>query len=105
MKMNVGWLFCLILNSERQEAFKILTNLGIWQEVRTTQGGMPAWLLKQSFKENLFSGIFEPNQTNEELQTIDPKMIEKLDLYATERWEVKFRFIFSHPLNLKISLY
>lgn len=74
--------------SERQEVFKILTNLGIWQEVRTTQGGMPAWLLKPSFKENLFQGIFEPNQSNEELQAVDPKMIEKLDTYATERWEV-----------------
>lgn len=76
-----------------------MTNLGIWQEVRATQGGMPAWLLKSSFKENLFSGIFEPNRAGssggvgggidtDEFQIVDPKMIEKLDSYGVERWEV-----------------
>lgn len=64
--------------------------MGIWQEVRAQQGGMPAWLLKTSFKENLFSGIFEQNRVNtsEDTQIIDPKVIDKLDNYAIERWEV-----------------
>lgn len=39
------------------EATKILKNLGILQEV-SSQGGMNAWSLKPSFKENLFQGMF-----------------------------------------------
>lgn len=100
----------MLILSERQAAIKILTNLGIWQEVRATQGSLPAWQLKPSFRENLFSGIFEPNRSSssansDEIQPIDPKLIEKLDAYATERWEVryfrasaykKFSFISTH---------
>jgi hypothetical protein len=72
--------------------------LGIWQEVRT-QGGLPAKVLKQTFKENLFKGIFE--QTNGQQaddaangnSSLDLKMIDKLDNYAVERWESVLKYI------------
>lgn len=66
-----------------------MTNLGIWQEVRT-QAGLPAYILKNSFKENLHLGMFDLSKPEiaEQNQLIDPKMIEKLDNYAIERWEV-----------------
>ncbi len=73
-----------------------MNNLGIWQDVRT-QGGLPAKVLKQSFKDNLFKGIFEQtsNQQPEANanSTVDMKMIEKLDNYATERWESVLKYI------------
>lgn len=83
---------------ERQAALKILTNLGIWQEKRTS---MPAWLLTPSFKQHLSSGIFEPNRgmpsAGEEASPagggVDPKLIEKLDAYAIERWESILKYI------------
>ena len=40
-----------------QEATTILTNLGVLQD-KSSQGGMHVWVLKPSFKENLFQGIF-----------------------------------------------
>ncbi len=39
------------------EATKILRSLGVLQDV-TSQGGMSAWILKASFKENLIQGMF-----------------------------------------------
>lgn len=39
------------------EATQILTNLGVLQDV-SSQGGMAAWSLKDSFKENLMEGMF-----------------------------------------------
>lgn len=82
----------LKIDREKSKAIKMLTSLGIWQETRT-QGGMPAWIVKSSFKENLSAGIFEHNKANaqEEAQTIDARMIERLDSYAIERWEVSSR--------------
>lgn len=63
---------------------------------------MPAWLLTPSFKQHLSSGIFEPNrgtpsageETSSAGSGVDPKLIEKLDAYAIERWEVCFLSIY-----------
>ena len=67
---------------------------------------MPAWILKPSFKQNLFLGIFKNQKIQEALytentsnpdgtvasadqtQAYDSKLIEKLDNYSSERWEV-----------------
>ena len=90
-------------------ATQILTNLGVLQDVRS-QGGMPVWLLKQSFKDNLFQGIFltggtktetflnlttpmETDQQQQQQQNADPEFLEKLDNYATERWESVLKYI------------
>jgi transcription initiation factor TFIIH subunit 4 len=40
------------------KATSILTNLGILQD-KSSQGGIPVWVLKPSFRENLFQGIFK----------------------------------------------
>ena len=91
---------------ESKKALNILTNLGIWQEVKT-QGGMPAKMLKKTFRENLFKGIFlqtkEPPQVTESgedgtsgaatANTLDMRVIEKLDHYAVERWESVLKYI------------
>lgn len=62
---------------------------------------MPAWILKPSFKQNLFLGIFKNQKLQdaektlesaaaaaEQAQSFDSKFIEKLDNYSSERWEV-----------------
>ena len=65
-----------------------------------TQGGLPARILRPSFKENLFKGIFEQNkgfqkqhEATEDLGVVEAKMIEKLDNYAVERWESVLKYI------------
>ena len=50
------------------EATKILKNLGVLQDV-TSQGGMPALILKASFKENLVEGMFNGRYLNRKLTT------------------------------------
>lgn len=49
------------INSKHKEktltSTKILTNLGVLNDV-SSQGGMPAWVLKPSFRDNLFEGMF-----------------------------------------------
>jgi hypothetical protein len=90
----------------------VLSNLGIWQDVKT-QGGMPAKLLKQTFRVNLFKGIFQqskttpPNMSSIDIEMqgdesnnatnnnnhLDMRMIEKLDTYAIERWESILKYI------------
>ena len=82
----------------------MLTNLGVWQEVRSSQGAQPAWILKSSFKSNLMLGIFKSDVSAESDasaaaasarmesssdQSSDAKFIEKLDNYSLERWEVE----------------
>ncbi len=81
---------------EGDEATQILTNLGVLQEIRS-QGIMSSWALKSTFKKNLFLGIFKndsaANRSTEEAEhSIDQKMIEKLDAYSLERWEVLLHF-------------
>jgi hypothetical protein len=95
-----------------------LSNLGIWQEVR--QGVMSSWVIKPSFKQNLFAGIFKNQKPQDVLQgeaasaadqtqSFDPKFIEKLDNYSSERWEVivihKMYFVISIKVNPKILYY
>ena len=89
---------------EITQATQMLTNLGVWQEVRSTQGAQPAWTLKSSFKSNLMLGIFKSDVSAESDasaaaasarmesssdQSSDAKFIEKLDNYSLERWEVE----------------
>ena len=79
-------------SEDSQEATKILTGLGVLQDVHS-QGGMPGWVLRPSFKENLFQGIFrtstsdslDTNSSRQQAAEID--FLEKLDNYAVERWE------------------
>jgi hypothetical protein len=62
---------------------------------------MSSWVIKPSFKQNLFAGIFknqkpqdalsETSATSDQTQSFDPKFIEKLDNYSSERWEVIMR--------------
>ena len=53
------------INSKHKEktlnSTKILTNLGVLNDV-SSQGGMPAWVLKPSFRDNLFEGMFNGNE-------------------------------------------
>jgi transcription initiation factor TFIIH subunit 4 len=64
-----------------------------------TQGGLPAKTLKQTFKENLFKGIFEQTKSQQADSSVDinapldHKLIEKLDNYAIERWESVLKYI------------
>jgi transcription initiation factor TFIIH subunit 4 len=106
---------------ESSDACQILSNLGIWQDVRTQV--IPAWTLKPAFKKNLFLGIVNKYSPQEMLniqtgggdtemdvggagvmigdadsvksskQAIDAKLIEKLDSYSLERWESILRYI------------
>jgi len=86
--------------SKCQEATSVLTNLGIWHEVRA-QGGMPAWGLKPSFKANLYSAVFGEAASSTGLvqvndqggQQADSDFIEKLDKYAIDRWESVLKYI------------
>ncbi|CAF0885095.1 unnamed protein product [Brachionus calyciflorus] len=83
---------------KKVETFKVLTNLGIWQEIRT-QAGLPAYILKNSFKENLYLGMFDltKSETADQNPQVDSKkmveMMEKLDNYAIERWESILKYI------------
>lgn len=85
----------------------ILSKLGIWKEVKT-QGGLPARILKSSFRENLFKGIFaqqsqQPRSLDFQIEengsqttpngVADLKLIEKIDQYAIERWEAVLKYI------------
>jgi hypothetical protein len=91
---------CALLR-ERDNATQILTNLGILQEIRS-QGVLSAWVIKSTFKKNLYLGIFsgettekaavEDGNTQSE-QAFDPKIIEKLDTYSLERWESILKYI------------
>jgi hypothetical protein len=63
---------------------------------------MSAWILKSSFKKNLYLGIFSGETTekpvlddgnNQSEQVFDSKIIEKLDSYSLERWESILKYI------------
>jgi len=91
------------------EATKILTSLGVLQNVHS-QGGMPGWILRASFKENLFQGIFRTSTTeientdsNGDQQTNDLDFLDKLDNYAVERWESVLKYIVN-PKDAKIQI-
>ena len=77
---------------QSKESTKILTTLGVLQEAHS-QGGMSGWILKASFKQNLYQGIFRTSApeildaNNPEQQPSDIEFLEKLDNYAIERWE------------------
>lgn len=49
--------FDLLMSRKSAESIRVITNLGILQDVKT-QGGIPAWNLKASFKRNLYSSVF-----------------------------------------------
>lgn len=75
------------------DSTKILKNLGILQEV-SSQGGMNAWSLKSSFKENLFQGMFKAEVEQTDHQPLaDSEFLDKLDNYAIERWESVLKYI------------
>lgn len=83
-----------------QSATEILSNLGVLQDVHA-QGGLPAWILRPSFKENLYQGIFrtgndESIDVNAPPATADQQsdfeFLEKLDNYAVERWESVLKY-------------
>lgn len=86
------------INSKHKEktlnSTKILTNLGVLNDV-SSQGGMPAWVLKPSFRDNLFEGMFnvQVNQPCDQQATAESEFLDKLDNYALERWESVLKYI------------
>ncbi|CAK1550273.1 unnamed protein product [Leptosia nina] len=81
---------------EQNKACEALSELSVWHEA-PIPGGLPGWLLAQSFKKNLKVALLGGGRPWSMSQTLEPdgkaRDITFLDAYALERWECVLHYM------------
>lgn len=81
---------------EQCKACEALSELSVWQEA-PIPGGMPGWMLAQSFKKNLKVALLGGGRPWSLSSSLEPdgkaRDISFLDTYALERWECVLHYM------------
>lgn len=81
---------------EQSKACEALSELSVWQEA-PIPGGLPGWLLSQSFKKNLKVALLGGGRPWSMSSSLEPdgkaRDIAFLDAYALERWECVLHYM------------
>ncbi|XP_052755713.1 general transcription factor IIH subunit 4 [Galleria mellonella] len=81
---------------EQSKACEALSELSVWQEA-PIPGGMPGWMLAQSFKKNLKVALLGGGRPWSMSSSLEPdgkaRDIAFLDAYALERWECVLHYM------------
>ncbi|CAH0724124.1 unnamed protein product, partial [Brenthis ino] len=81
---------------EQSKACEALSELSVWQEA-PIPGGLPGWILSQSFKKNLKVALLGGGRPWSLSSSLEPdgkaRDIAFLDAYATERWECVLHYM------------
>ncbi|KAI1290376.1 General transcription factor IIH subunit 4 [Halotydeus destructor] len=85
-----------LAQSDHEEAVRSLNSLKIWSE-NPMPGGLPGWLLKETFRKNLKVALLGGGKPWEVRLTSDKdkhsKDIADLDSYSTKRWELLLHYM------------
>ncbi|XP_059046830.1 general transcription factor IIH subunit 4 [Achroia grisella] len=81
---------------EQSKACEALSELSVWQEA-PIPGGMPGWMLAQSFKKNLKVALLGGGRPWSMSSSLEPdgkaRDVAFLDAYALERWECVLHYM------------
>ncbi|KAH9639024.1 hypothetical protein HF086_003555 [Spodoptera exigua] len=81
---------------EQAKACEALSELSVWQEA-PIPGGMPGWMLAQSFKKNLKVALLGGGRAWSMSSSLEPdgkaRDVAFLDAYALERWECVLHYM------------
>ncbi|CAH2089085.1 unnamed protein product [Euphydryas editha] len=81
---------------EQSKACEALSELSVWQEA-PIPGGLPGWLLSQSFKKNLKIALLGGGRPWSMSSSLEPdgkaRDISFLDAYAMERWDCVLHYM------------
>ncbi|XP_004926208.1 general transcription factor IIH subunit 4 [Bombyx mandarina] len=81
---------------EQAKACTTLSELSVWQEA-PIPGGMPGWMLAQSFKKNLKVSLLGGGRAWSMSSSLEPdgkaRDVSFLDAYALERWECVLHYM------------
>ncbi|PZC76209.1 hypothetical protein B5X24_HaOG204889 [Helicoverpa armigera] len=81
---------------EQAKACEALSELSVWQEA-PIPGGMPGWMLAQSFKKNLKVALLGGGRPWSMSSSLEPdgkaRDVAFLDAYALERWECVLHYM------------
>ncbi|KAL0870192.1 hypothetical protein ABMA27_006336 [Loxostege sticticalis] len=81
---------------EQNKACEALSELSVWQEA-PIPGGMPGWMLAQSFKKNLKVALLGGGRPWSMSSSLEPdgkaRDVAFLDAYALERWECVLHYM------------
>ncbi|XP_028161389.1 general transcription factor IIH subunit 4 [Ostrinia furnacalis] len=81
---------------EQNKACEALSELSVWQEA-PIPGGMPGWMLAQSFKKNLKVSLLGGGRPWSLSSSLEPdgkaRDVAFLDAYALERWECVLHYM------------
>ncbi|CAH0401097.1 unnamed protein product [Chilo suppressalis] len=81
---------------EQSKAGEALSELSVWQEA-PIPGGMPGWMLAQSFKKNLKVALLGGGRPWSMSSSLEPdgkaRDVAFLDAYALERWECVLHYM------------
>ncbi|XP_053614279.1 general transcription factor IIH subunit 4 [Plodia interpunctella] len=81
---------------DQSKACEALSELSVWQEA-PIPGGMPGWMLAQSFKKNLKVALLGGGRPWSMSSSLEPdgkaRDIAFLDAYALERWECVLHYM------------
>ncbi|CAG5020016.1 unnamed protein product [Parnassius apollo] len=81
---------------EQSKACEALSELSVWQEA-PIPGGLPGWMLAQSFKKNLKVALLGGGRPWSMSSSLEPdgkaRDIAFLDAYALERWECVLHYM------------
>ncbi|KAL4704880.1 hypothetical protein ACJJTC_019458 [Scirpophaga incertulas] len=91
---------------EQSKACEALSELSVWQEA-PIPGGMPGWMLAQSFKKNLKVALLGGGRPWSLSSALEPDGRARdaafLDAYARERWECVLHYMVGSSRNDGIS--
>ncbi|GBP25834.1 General transcription factor IIH subunit 4 [Eumeta japonica] len=83
-------------SKEQNKACEALSELSVWQEA-PIPGGLPGWILAQSFKKNLKVALLGGGRPWSMSSSLEPdgkaRDIAFLDAYALERWECVLHYM------------
>ncbi|CAG9564351.1 unnamed protein product [Danaus chrysippus] len=81
---------------EQHKACEALSELSVWQEA-PIPGGLPGWMLSQSFKKNLKVALLGGGRPWSMSSSLEPdgkaRDVSFLDAYALERWECVLHYM------------
>ncbi|XP_013137381.1 PREDICTED: RNA polymerase II transcription factor B subunit 2 isoform X1 [Papilio polytes] len=81
---------------EQSKACEALSELSVWQEA-PIPGGLPGWILAQSFKKNLKAALLGGGRPWSMSSSLEPdskaRDVAFLDSYALERWECVLHYM------------
>ncbi|XP_050352639.1 general transcription factor IIH subunit 4 [Nymphalis io] len=81
---------------EQSKACEALSELSVWQEA-PIPGGLPGWMLSQSFKKNLKVALLGGGRPWSMSSSLEPdgkaRDVAFLDAYALERWECVLHYM------------